>query len=261
MGLLCNWSVSGNLNCTKSVQANTHFGSFSFNNIEIGKDLIFSGNTTTSTVNGNINVGKDFYMMGAGSSCDINSMQCRNLYIYDGSFNLNDNLTADNEIYLSGGTFNSNGKNISSKSCLVDHNCETNLSNSSIHILDRFSVSGNISNLTSSNTDILFDGGSDLLFSAESAVNFRTINFSNKGTVNCSQSTIQSISFTDDGIISGNENNFGTVSFQKNGKLNGSNQFTNLTLASNYEYQLQHGENQTVTSNLSASAIARLILF
>ncbi len=253
LGLTCNWSIIGNLNCAKSVRANTHFSTFTFNYLQVGTDLIFSGNNTTSSINGDISVGKDFYMLGAGSSSSVNGLQCRNFYIYDGNLDLNGNLSVSNEIYLSGGTFNSNGKNIDSKNCLVTQNCETNLSNSSIHISDRFLVSGNSSNLTSSNTDILFDGGNDLLFSAESVVNFHTISFNNKGTVNCSGSTIQSISFADDGAITGNGNNLGTVNFQKNGKLNGSNQFTNLTLTSNYEYQFQQGETQTITGAFSAS--------
>ena len=253
-GLSCDWTISGNLTCTKSVYVNTHLSSFKFNQVQVDEDFAIGGNSTSTTLNSNIVVGKDFYLLGAGSSVATNgSIQCRNTYVYDGVLSLGGNLSANNELYLSGGEFNSNGHNISFNSCLLTSACTANLSNSDIHISSSFTISGSSSSPTSTNTSLYFSGSPNLVLSAEPTVSFNTVNFSGKGTINCSSSSIQSILFAKDGTISGSNNNFGSTTFQKNGKLNGSNQFTNLSLAAAYEYQFQSGSTQTISGNLTAS--------
>jgi gliding motility-associated-like protein len=253
-GLYCNWTVLGDLICEKSVYVNTHFSSFSFNQVQVDEDFALSANSTSTTFNSNITVGKDFYLLGTGSSATINgSLQSNNTYVYDGTLNLGGNFSANQELYLSNGEFNSNGHNLTFTNCLLTSDCAADISNSTIQISNRFTISGSSSNLTSTNTSLYFSGGTNLLFSAEAAVVFHTINFSNNGTISCSNSTVQSLLFANNGIINGNSNNFGTVTFQKNGQLNGNNQFNNLTLTADYEYLFQAGNTQTITGNLNAS--------
>jgi len=253
-GLTCNWVISGRLSCAKSVYVNTHFSTISFGETEIGGDFIFNANGLTTNLNGNTNITEDLYLLGNNLSVASNgTIQCRNTYVYDGSLSLGGSLTSSGELYLSNGSFNSNGHAISFTNCLLNDNCITNLSNSTVNVSNRFSITGTTASLTSANTSLLFSGGTNLLLSAEQVVNFALVSFSNKGTVSCTNSSIQTLSFTQDGTVNGNGNTFGTTIFLKNGKINGSNQYTNLNLTAGYEYQLQESSTQTIANNFNAT--------
>ena len=253
-GLICNWVISGRLSCAKSVYVNTHFSTFSFGQTEIGGDFTFNANGLTATLNGNSNITEDLYLLGNNLSITSNgTIQCRNTYVYDGSLSLGGNFTSSGELYLSNGSFNSNGYTTSFTNCLLDDDCTTNISNSTINISNSFSITGTSASLTSTNTSLLFSGGTNLLLSAERVVNFALVNFSNNGTINCANSSIQTLLFSQDGTINGGGNTIGTATFLKNGKINGSHQYINLNLTAGYEYQFQENTTQTITNNLNAA--------
>lgn len=253
-GLNNNWTVTGILDCQKSLQINSHFSNFSCENLNIGGDLTISANYLTLHVNGSASVSYELFLLGAGADVNIaGKVTVWSAYLYAGNLELSDSLTAASDLYLSAGSINSNGKVISFSTCLLEPACTANLSNSKINIYNQFNISGTTSNLTSTNTSLYFSGGSNLLLKAAPPVNFNLVNFNNTGMVSCSNSTIQSLNFASNGTINGEGNNFTTTTFGKNGNIIGNHQFATLNLSPGYQYQFESGKTQTITGLLNAT--------